>query len=119
VLTLDSTFTLHAALQVLLATAKKEAPPLFRLLAANFRKRDAAFGWFSTELDLDVAAQFNVPRVPHLMVLHVDPAAAADAEGRVPLGMEPFTLPLKYKYMHSFLEAIVARLGRAGDQVCA
>ena len=106
-------------MQVILATAKTEAPPLFKLLAMNFRKRDLAFGWFSTALDADVAEQLPPPRVPHLMVAFIDPTAVADAEGRVPMHVEPYDLPFKHLYMKNFIQAIAARLGRGDDQVCS
>lgn len=38
---------LGVSMQIILATSKLEAPPLFRLLAANFRRRDVAFGWYA------------------------------------------------------------------------
>ena len=104
-------------LQAILATAKSEAPPLFKLLASNFRKRDIAFGWFSRDLDPTVAEQLSVPRVPYLMAAYVDPAAMADGQGKVPMGIEGFNAPLEYKNMANFIDAVIKRVGRGEDQV--
>jgi hypothetical protein len=103
--------------QAILATAKLEAPPLFKLLAANFRKQDLVFGWFSTNLDPAVAKQLVTPRVPHLMAAYIDPTVVEDKQGKVPLGIEPFNMPLKYVYMANFLETVASRLGRGDHQV--
>lgn len=102
--------------KVILATTRNEAPGLFRALAANFRSRDLAFGWFSRDGDPRVAEQFPVPRYPFLMVALVDPASQPDAQGQVPLGVQPFTSPLKYKFMANFVETIADRFGRGQDQ---
>lgn len=101
-----------------MATSKQEAPPLYKLLAANFRRRDLAFGWYNPDLDATVAQQLPTPRVPFLLVAYVDPTAAADKGGKVPILMEPYQMPMKYKFMANFLESIASRLGRGNAQVC-
>jgi hypothetical protein len=103
---------------VILATNKLEAPPLFKLLATNFRKRDLAFGWYNAEQDAKVDQQLLVPKVPFLLVAYVDHTAAADKDGKVPIRMEPYQMPMKYKFMANFLESVASRLGRGDDQVC-
>lgn len=102
---------------MILATAKHEAPPLFKLLAANFRKRALAFGWFSPDLDPEVAQQIPTAKRPAMLVAFVDPQSAADEQGRVPLHMEPYSLPLRYKPMAAFLESVLRRLGEGEDEV--
>ena len=105
-------------MQVILATAKLEAPPLFKLLASSFRSRGLAFGWFSSELDPEVAQQIPTARRPAMLVAFVDPESPADDQGRVPLQMEPYTMPLKHGPMAAFLESVAQRLGQSEDKVC-
>lgn len=96
-------------LQVILATAKSEAPPLFRMLAANFRHRNLAFAWFNKDAEPAVAAQLAADKVPRLLVAFVDPATKPDAQGRVPLGVQALDLPLNYKNMHAFAATVATR----------
>lgn len=105
-------------MQIILGTRKRTAPGLFRALAVNFRRRDLAFGWYSEDLDPEITQQFGGGPLPRVFAAFIDPSNPPDASGQVPLGLQPFTMPLKYTYLENFLEAVADRHGRAGDQVC-
>lgn len=104
--------------QILLATKKHEAPPVFKMLALNHRHRDVAFGWFSPDLDPEVAQQLPPPKLPYLMAAFVDPTLIEDADGRVPLSLEGFDAALKYTYMSTFVDAVASRWGAKDEKVC-
>ncbi|BDA46353.1 probable protein disulfide-isomerase DDB_G0275025 [Coccomyxa sp. Obi] len=97
---------------VILFTDKDTTPPVFAALSVNLRKYRYKFADAHSS-DTALMSQFNIKKVPTMVIVHMKPGEeeAAAKEGK--LGLQQYPGPLKYPYMHSFLATFAGMLGAA------
>ncbi|KAK9818342.1 hypothetical protein WJX72_010973 [[Myrmecia] bisecta] len=99
--------------KVILFTTKEATPAVFNALAVNFRNYSFVFGDVHGS-DAAVVEQFNVKKVPSMLVALFPPSEGqdpSDPKGLTKLQLQPYPGPLKYPYMHAYLEAIADMIG--------
>lgn len=97
--------------KVVLFTDKDETPGMYKALAYGFRDHGFLFGDVHAR-DKKILQQFNVPKVPFLMVMSFAPQGpeGEDTAGRG-FRIQPYNGPMQYIYMTLFLQQQAQMLG--------